>query len=189
MPLRPGTGYSKTNVPARVSPTDLPDPGREGSRSGYRLQQPQIRKEYPCKTLEELLETVAANLSTKFIEIHTDEELKKIKKDFLGRGETSFARLDDLNGNVFAITFRLLLPRPWDRRYLSLIDCRGPRAARAYFSKWHELAHLLTQTNQMRLVFTRTHAQLNIVDPEEALMEQIAGAVGFLPTAEKQKSP
>jgi hypothetical protein len=34
----------------------------------------------------------------------------------------------------------------------------------------------------MRLVFRRTHgAQIDFVDPEEVLMEQIAGTVGFLP--------
>ena len=141
----------------------------------------QIRKEYSCSTLEELLSASAATLSTKFIEVHTDDELERIKKEFIDRSEIGFVRLDDLNKEVFAITFKLLSPRRWERKYVSVIDCRGPRAARAYFSKWHELAHLFTQTDQMRLVFTRTHAQLNIVDPEEALMEQIAGATGFLP--------
>ena len=141
----------------------------------------QIRKEYPCSTLEELLSASAASLSTRFIEIHTDDELERIKKEFIDRSETGFVRLDDLNKKVFAITFKLLHPRRWERKYVSVIDCRGLRAARAYFSKWHELAHLFTQTDQMRLVFTRTHAQLDIVDPEEALMEQIAGAAGFLP--------
>ena len=141
----------------------------------------QIRKEYTCDTLEKLLVASATHLSTRFIEIHTDGELAEIKKEFVDRSETGFARLDDLNKEVFAITFKLLYPRRWEMKYVSVIDCRAPREARAYFSKWHELAHLFTQTDQMRFVFTRTHAQLNIVDPEEALMEQIAGATGFLP--------
>jgi len=48
-----------------------------------------------------------------------------------------------------------------------------------YFTKWHEIAHLLTQTDQMRLVFRRTHSSVNHHDPEEQLMEVIAATVGF----------
>jgi len=141
-----------------------------------------IRKEFPCSTLEELLETAATRLDTKFYEIHTDEELESLKQDFLKRGELGFANLDrNLNDSVFAITFKLINPRRGFRHYASVIDCRGTKAARGYFSKWHELAHLFTQTDQLRLVFTRTHTSLEIADPEEALMEQIAGAIGFLP--------
>ena len=159
-------------------------PGQDAARSiiAFCLRAVRrIREEYTCNTLEALLVASAAHLSTRFIEIHTDGELGEIRKEFVGRSETGFVRLDDLNKKVFAITFRLRHPRRWETKYVSVIDCRGPRATRAYFSKWHELAHLFTQTDQMRFVFTRTHAQLDIVDPEEALMEQIAGAAGFLP--------
>jgi len=141
-----------------------------------------IKREYPCTTLEELLQTAAARLDTTFREIHNDQDLLAIKQEFLARSELGFAKLEhELNAKVLAITFKLLNPRPWDRKYLSVIDCRGEKAARSYFSKWHELAHLFTQTDQMRFVFMRTHTTLDIVDPEEALMEQIAGAIGFLP--------
>jgi hypothetical protein len=43
------------------------------------------------------------------------------------------------------------------------------------------LAHLLTLTPQMRLVFRRTHSDAANQDPEEKLMDVIAAAVGFLP--------
>jgi hypothetical protein len=141
-----------------------------------------IRREFPCGTLEELLETAAARLDTQFYEIHSNEELHELKKEFLARGELGFARIEqELNPKVFAITFKLLQPRRGFRTHVSVIDCRGSKAARAYFSKWHELAHLFTQTDQGRLKFMRTHAHADAVDPEEALMDQIAGAVGFLP--------
>jgi len=79
----------------------------------------------------------------------------------------------------YAITLKRLNPAKWDRPYVSVIDCRGDKVFRAYFSKWHELAHLLTLTQQMRLVFRRTHAQA-LVDAEEALMDIIASEAGFL---------
>src|SRR5262245_17511766 len=103
-----------------------------------------IRREFPCDTLEELLEIAAIRLDTKFWEIHSDEELRILKQDFVALGELGFANLDrELDSKVFAITFKLIQPRPWDRKYASVIDCRGSKGARAYFSKWHELAHLL----------------------------------------------
>ena len=59
-----------------------------------------------------------------------------------------------------------------------MIDSRGSKAARAYFTKWHELAHILTLTDQLRLSFRRTHIVKGDA-PEEAMMEVIAGHFGF----------
>jgi hypothetical protein len=98
----------------------------------------------------------------------------------LEEGEKASVSLEtDFAPNVYAITFRLTNKKKWQRAYVSVIDCRGDKAPRAYFSKWHELAHLLTLTDQMRLAFTRTHVQTEERDPEEALMEVIAGTFGF----------
>jgi hypothetical protein len=82
--------------------------------------------------------------------------------------------------DVLAITFKLLNKKKWQPPYVSVIDCRGEKKWRSYYSKWHELAHLLTLTDQMRLCFARTHAQMQQArDPEEGLMEVIAGNFGF----------
>jgi hypothetical protein len=64
---------------------------------------------------------------------------------------------------------------------VSVIDCRGQKAWRAYFTKWHEIAHLLVLTDQMRLSFRRTQAHAVNNDPEEILMDVIAGKFGFYP--------
>jgi hypothetical protein len=149
----------------------------------YCLQQ--IRaflKEFPCDTLEDLLKTAAANLDTTFVEIHNDEDLQRVKLEYLNKGEAAFALLDkELGPNVYAVTFRRLRAKKRERQFVSIIDCRGEKAFRSYFSKWHELAHLLTLTQQMRLKFCRTHTEENKSDPEEAVMEIIAGEIGFLP--------
>ncbi len=149
----------------------------------YCLQQ--IRgflKEFPCDTLADLLEMAAAKLDTTFIEIHSDEELEEVKSEYLKKGEAAFALLDkELGPKVYAITFRRLKAKKRERLFVSIIDCRGEKSFRSYFSMWHELAHLLTLTQQMRLKFCRTHAEENKVDPEEAVMEIIAGEIGFLP--------
>jgi hypothetical protein len=140
-----------------------------------------IAKDFKCATLDKLLIAVAAALGTTFVEIHSDNDLIELQKRYLDRHEKAFATLkEDLSGDVLAITYKLLNPKKWQRPYVSVIDCRGDRKSRAYYSKWHELAHLLTLTDQMRLSFARTHAQVGQPkDPEEAFMEVIAGRFGF----------
>jgi hypothetical protein len=80
----------------------------------------------------------------------------------------------------YAITIRRARREEWEPQFVSVIDFRGDKVFRNYFSKWHELAHLLTLTPQMRLVFRRTHCGSTARDPEEVLMDAIAGEVGFL---------
>lgn len=137
-------------------------------------------REHPCATPTELLELAAIKLDTLFIEVDSDETLLRIRDEYCGRGELSFADLEDqLGPNVYAITFGLQKAAKGDRKFVSLIDCRGTKRFRSYFSKWHELAHLLTLTPQMRLRFCRTHVLPENKDPEEALMDVIAGEFAF----------
>jgi hypothetical protein len=132
-----------------------------------------------CHTLPELLDCVAAKLGTLFEMVTTDDDLQQIQKKYVNKGEKIFAGLDkELSEDVFAITYRRNHREPWELEFVSVIDARGSKAFRAYFTKWHELAHLLTLTDQLRLSFRRTHiAKGN--SPEEALMEVIAGHFGF----------
>src|SRR5436853_7866412 len=66
-------------------------------------------KDYPCSSLSELTDTAATLLETKFVEIHSDEELELVKSEYLKKGETAFALLDkELGPKVYAITFRRL---------------------------------------------------------------------------------
>ncbi|PYP90833.1 MAG: hypothetical protein DMG65_10005 [Candidatus Angelobacter sp. Gp1-AA117] len=147
-----------------------------------RKQMGQFLREFPCSTLQESLDMAAARLDTHFIEIRSDADLGEIKSKYLTRSEIGFADLElQLTDDVYAITFRLLNPKKHDRKFVSLIDFRGTKAWRCYFSKWHELAHLFTLTPQMRLKFCRSHSIANQKDPEEAVMDVIAGKLGFLP--------
>jgi hypothetical protein len=118
-----------------------------------------------------------------FREIRTDEDLHSVIDEFVVKKELIFGNLEsDLSQpDDFGITIALHNQRPWEPRFISIIDCRGDKKFRAYFTKWHELAHLLTLTPQMRLVFRRSHSRENSNDPEEKLMDIIASATGFLP--------
>jgi len=131
-------------------------------------------------TLTQLLDWIANRLSTSFEVIRSDKDLYGIKEKYIQQKETAFVQLEDeFSHEVFGVTFKLHHSESWEHQYVSVIDCRDHKAARGYFTKWHELAHLLTQTDQMRLIFRRTHASTNSADPEERLMEVIAGTFGF----------
>lgn len=131
------------------------------------------------QTPSELLDLVAQKVWTFFEIVRTDRDLLDIQEKYLVIGEKSFVTLDsDLTDDVYGITFKRLKRQPWEPQYVSIIDCRGDKAARSYYTKWHEIAHLLTLTDQMRLSFRRTHCSTE-KDPEEALMDVIAGKFAF----------
>lgn len=133
-----------------------------------------------CNSLSQFLGWVENKVGTRFWCIRNDRDLDNVKTEFIARGEKAFARLaEELSDEVFGITYRLQNAAPYDMQYASIIDCRGEKGAREYFTKWHEIAHLLTLTDQARLKFMRTHSEADNKDPEERLMDIIAGKFGF----------
>lgn len=139
-----------------------------------------LRDSPDCNSLAELLEWVASKVGTTFEIAKTTQELLDIRQKYLERGERIFARLvEELHDDVFGVTFRLSNRESWELEFVSVIDCRGPKGARAYYTKWHEVSHLLVQTDQMRLKFRRTHCEAELKDPEEALIDVIAGKFAF----------
>jgi hypothetical protein len=98
--------------------------------------------------LSDLLNATAGEVSTVFEEIHSDDDLRQIRLKYVTKGETAFANLEDeLSGaKDYAITIRRMHREPWEPQFVSVIDCRFDKVFRSYFSKWHELAHLLTLT-------------------------------------------
>lgn len=138
-----------------------------------------IAAKYNCQSLQTLLKAAAAELGTVFREIHSDADLDNLAEEYVAKGETIFANLpNELRKNDYGITIKRRHAHSWEPPFVSVIDCRGEKIFRAYFTKWHELAHLLTLTPQMRLVFRRTHGAA-LQDPEEGLMDVIAGELGF----------
>jgi len=89
--------------------------------------------------------------------------------------------VDQLPDDVFGITFRINNRELCEPEFASVIDCRGTKVFRAYFTKWHELAHLLVLTDQLRLSFRRTDCREGTKNPEESLMDVIAGRLGYFP--------
>lgn len=63
----------------------------------------------------------------------------------------------------------------------AVIDARGDRRNRAWFTKWHELGHRLILGDSSRDSSCRTHLADGVREPEETLVDRIAGACGFHP--------
>lgn len=136
------------------------------------------KEEGSVNSLDKLLEITAAKLGLMFEEIHSDDDLLEIKNRYVAKGELSFLEfMDDFNNDTDAVLVELRNPEPWEPKLTAIIDCRGYKSYRAYFSKWHEIAHLLSMPSQMKLPFRRTRTIKK--DPEEILMDNIAGDLGF----------
>jgi hypothetical protein len=133
-------------------------------------------------TPAEILPWLAGKLSTCFIEIHEDSDLDRIIAEYGKKKEYAFATLEqEFSGCTEGITLRLSRRQLWEPEFVSIIDCRGRRKLRRYHTKWHELAHLLTMTDQTRMEFRRTHEVGQEKSAEEKLVDIIAGELSFFP--------
>ncbi len=142
-----------------------------------------VREFSGCDSLSQLTDMVRGRLETTFEVIRSDEDLQDVRGRYVAKGEVGFANLkNELSGEVFGITFQRRKRDSWEPRFVSVIDCRGEKASREYFTKWHELAHLICLTDQLRLAFRRTHSDRDSKDPEESMMDIVAGHLGFLPS-------
>lgn len=129
------------------------------------------------------LESLVTNrLQMTFEEIRTDEDWDRLTEIYArGKKEFVFAGMrskfdDDDNLTYGALVRRRNAGVDDPDRYVAVIDCRGFKLARRFFTRWHEIAHRLT-----------THADGGDTepgyrsehDPIERLMDEIAGHVGF----------
>jgi hypothetical protein len=137
----------------------------------------------PVTSLNCLRDLIADALSVNLRFIRSDEDISTIAKEF----GASFPGLKiTLNAEFVASdTEGLLLPNPtpepWERKYLAIIDARGARASRAWFTSWHELAHLLVTPAQLSLQGLRRSPAEHEVrkDPVEQLVDHVAGQIAF----------
>lgn len=136
------------------------------------------------ETIEELRLLVADRLSVKLEFLHSDEDVDRIAKEYR-HFLTRFRKLlhaEFLTGTTEGILIDNPQPQNGGRQYLAVIDARGSRSARAYFTAWHELAHLLLCPPQQLLFegFRRAPVQgVREKDPLESAVDQIAGLLAF----------
>lgn len=68
---------------------------------------------------------------------------------------------------------------PGLRRWIAIVDGRGPRAVRAYFTAWHEIAHAIVTPHQLQLLLRRSVPVDKSKDPVESVVDSVTGDLAF----------
>lgn len=131
------------------------------------------------RDLNQLLQVVSSHLRMKFEEVYDDPGLEKIVEKYLRKGELFFHNLSkELDDNTDGMLIRLNNAKPWEPLFVAVADCRGYKTRRAYFTKWHEIAHaLILPPSQMYFQFRRTPVIKK--SPEEQITDRVAGDLAF----------
>jgi hypothetical protein len=123
---------------------------------------------------------VTKRLCMVFEEVRGDEDFDR-HTEIYARGKKEFVfagmrtKLDDTGNTTYGALVQRRNAGPTDPdRFVAVIDCRGGKLARRFFTRWHEIAHrLTTHADILEPVYRSEH------DPIELLMDEIAGYVGF----------
>ena len=131
------------------------------------------------RSARDLERLVCQRLNLEFQEFRHEAELDAIVRRHVEAGDVVFASLPVLfDDETFATLIRCReRPSGMGPAYVAVIDCRGPKASRRWFSRWHEIAHLLTLNTPSEL--QPVHRSTSARSPVERLMDLIAADIGF----------
>lgn len=123
---------------------------------------------------------VAQKLQLVFEEIRTDHDWERLKEVY-ARGKKEFVfgamrtKFDDVRNMTYGALVQRRNASSTDHDlFIAVIDCRGNKSARRFFTRWHEIAHrLTTHADMQEPVYRSEH------DPIESMMDEIAGHIGF----------
>ena len=145
----------------------------------------QIVADFPDPVTD--LETLRLVLADKFrvrIEfLSEDSDIERVCQQHADFHSLLAPRLHEefVKGDTEGIT---LARAAWDRtlfRYLAVIDARGTRASRAFFTSFHEITHLIVHPEQIAFPgFRRTPSpEEKTKDSIESVVDHVAAQVGF----------
>src|SRR5262245_7894480 len=129
-------------------------------------------------TIGQLETLVTQRLQMVFEEVRSDADFDRIKEQYArAKKDPVFAvmrtKFNDADNPTYgALVKRKNVGPDAPDRYVAVIDCRGNKLARRFFTRWHEIAHRLT-TDADEPQYRSEH------DPIERLMDEIAGQFGF----------
>ncbi len=135
----------------------------------------------PVGSVDDLERLICDKLHIEIIEIWTAEGLDALIEQRARREkDIAFAAL---RTDLDKITFATLIRRKrkfgeTEDHYVAVVDCRGEKGARRFFTRWHEIAHVLTLFEQLQLPLHRSTEEK---DGVERMMDLIAGDIGFYP--------
>lgn len=140
-----------------------------------------VRRAKKATNVRELQRIVCACLNLTVHEVWTDEDLKELTSSYAAKGEIVFKTLPVLlSPDAFGIFIKLQQSAsPRRLEFVAVIDCRGAKSLRRYWTLWHEIAHCLTAIEQYELPLRRTTVEALEKDPIEKLTDIIAGDFAF----------
>ena len=136
---------------------------------------------YPVKadSINLLFKIVCDKLSVKVELIETDEDIRRISDEYreFNGVLASILESEFVRGNTEGITLHATEHIEGFRKFLAIIDARGERRSRAYFTKWHEIVHLLLPTKDQEAEILRRSPTQKIKekDPIESVIDHVAG--------------
>lgn len=127
----------------------------------------------------ELQNIVCVHLNLVVHEVWSHEELNALANKYVSAGEIVFSTLSkQLSPDAFGVLFRL--PKKGRRpRFVAVIDCRGDKHLRRYWTIWHEISHALTDVEQFQLPLRRTTVDGPAKDPIEQITDMVAADFAF----------
>ncbi|MGE3672581.1 MAG: hypothetical protein AB7K71_23110, partial [Polyangiaceae bacterium] len=137
---------------------------------------------FPVENLDALRRILANRLRMGIEFVRSEADLGRIAQQYASFDSSLGARVhhEFLRSNTEGIVLQRQEYDATGIRYLAVIDARGERAVRAYFTAWHELAHLLIYPPQLAFPgFRRSPDPDNRKDPLEAVVDNVAGTVAF----------
>lgn len=162
------------------------DRGLDGSSPLQQLQEyavdftAEIAIRWEISTLESLADTVAAECSASFDYIRHDSDLSDIAQRYrLSKAERALLRKEFLADETEGVLLRPDDRLPGERDFLIVVDARGDRRWRAYFTLWHELTHLIVTPPANQVPVRRYSEQLIERDPVEQAIDHITGHLAF----------
>jgi hypothetical protein len=130
--------------------------------------------------LGELLKNIATSLQLEIVEVRSEDDIDQLLKRIPPSREPVLARVSaELDDRTDAVILQRQHRDSWEMPYLAAINCRGWHGFRRYYSKWHEVVHLLLDGAQLRFAFRKTSVDKK--HPEEILVDKIAGVLAFYP--------
>jgi hypothetical protein len=136
-------------------------------------------------TLDVFRRIVCDRYRVKLEFIRADDDLRTIAAKYADFHSALAPRLNQefLQDTTEGITLEREFEDVHRFRYLAVVDARGDRASRAYFTAWHEITHLVVHPTQLAFPgagFRRTPTRTEVKkDPVETVVDHVAGHLAF----------
>jgi hypothetical protein len=111
---------------------------------------------HSVKDIRQLQNLVSERLNLTVHEIWSDADLQNAINSHVTT-DSVFAYLpSDLDINTYGVLIRLNRRIGKEHTWAAIVDCRGDKRHRRFFTTWHEIVHCITAADQYELPFHRT---------------------------------